>query len=55
MTTFERDFLTKGTAFRFELVGSGYTDSDLGMCTGQVVCHPQEIRFLEYILHDRPS
>ena len=34
----------------FELVGSGNTDSDLGICAGQSVCHFQEIHFLEYMI-----
>jgi len=39
----------------FELAGSGYTDSNLEMCTGPFVRNSQEIYFLEYILHNRPS
>ena len=34
----------------FELADTGYTDSDLGMCTGQFVCHSQGIHFLEYMV-----
>jgi hypothetical protein len=35
----------------FELADIGYTDSDLGMCTGQFVGHFQEIHFLEYMIY----
>ena len=34
-----------------ELAGSGYTDSNLEMCTGPFVRNSQEIHFLEHIIY----